>query len=408
MNRRSLTVALLSVLCATLAADWRQFRGTDSTGVANDAGVPSTLGKETNVAWKADLPGRGLSSPVIVGDRVFLTASGGQEQDRLFVLAFDAESGRQLWKRSFWGTGPTASHPKTCMAAPTPASDGTYLVALFATDDLVCLDLDGNVRWLRSLYQENPGATDGRGLASSPLIVGSTVVIHLENQNVSFAAAYDVATGAARWRTERPRELNWTSPIAVPGGKPGEKLALLQGSTRLSAVDPMTGKEVWGLDRKSHPIASSVVAGNVLLVPGEKDLTAFELQGGAPPKQLWESARLNPGTSSPLVVKDKVFCLRGPILVSGELKTGNVTGQLRLKGQFSSSPVASGQYVYCFSEDGQSFVVRPDDKDGVLVQPEGNSSAATGFEETVLCTPAIADGALFIRSDKHLWKLAKS
>src|SRR5436309_538471 len=87
-------------------------------------------------------------------------------------------AGQKLWQRTVWETGPTASHPKTCMAAPTPASDGKYLVALFATNDLICVDLDGNPQWIRSLHDEKPGASDGRGLASSPLIIGSTVIVH--------------------------------------------------------------------------------------------------------------------------------------------------------------------------------------------------------------------------------------
>src|SRR5262249_14594580 len=176
-------------------ADWRQFRGNNSDGLAPDE-VPRQFSADENVAWKAELPGRGPSSPIVVGDRVLVTAADGPRQDRLLVLAFDARSGRRLGQRTFWGTGPTACHPKTSMAAPTPASDGRRVVALFATNDLVCLGLDGNVLWLRSLYEEEPGATDGRGLASSPLLVGDTIVLHVENQNRPFAAGIDLKTGA--------------------------------------------------------------------------------------------------------------------------------------------------------------------------------------------------------------------
>ncbi len=297
MRHRLLVLVLLPL---ALGADWRQFRGTDSTGHAA-GGAPAEFGADKNVAWKAALPGRGLSSPIIVGGRVFVTASGGPKQDRLQVLALDAKSGKQLWQRSFWATGPTDSHPKTSMAAPTPVSDGQRVIALFATGDMAALDPDGNVLWLRSLYEENPGATDGRGLASSPLLVAGTVVVHVENQNTSFAAGIDPATGKNRWRVERPREPNWTSPIAIPGA--GDKpLVLLQGTSRLSALDPATGKEVWALSRSSDPIASSVLSGNVLYVPGEKGLAALELQGNATPKLLWEQARLNPVTASPVVL----------------------------------------------------------------------------------------------------------
>jgi outer membrane protein assembly factor BamB len=400
MNRR---LALLSpVLLVGLAggADWRQFRGTTATGTATGEAVPEQFDTRENVAWKAELPARGNSSPVIAGGRVFVTASSGPRQDRLHVLAFDAKTGRRLWQRSFWGTGPTDSHPKTCMATPTPASDGQRLVALFGTNDLVCLDPDGNLLWARALYQENEGATDGRGLASSPVIAGPTVVVHVETQNVSFAAGIDLRTGADRWRVDRPREITWSSPILLPA-KQGEELVLLQGSTRLTACEAATGREVWKVERASHPIASSVLAGNVLVVPGEDNLAAFQLQPGGRPRLLWESVKLNPSTASPVVVGDRVYCLKGGILASGDLKTGKVVHQLRLAGPFSSSPVAAGGLLYCFNEAGVAFVVQPGAAEDTLRK-------RCDLKETILATPALAGGALYVRSDKHLWKIARS
>jgi outer membrane protein assembly factor BamB len=395
MRYRLLPLVFLPLV---LGADWRQLRGTDSSGHAT-GGAPAELGADKNVAWKAVLAGRGPSSPIVVGGRVFVTASDGPRQDRLQVLAIDASSGKQLWRRSLWATGPTDSHPKTSMAAPTPASDGRRVVALFATGDLLALDPDGNVLWLRSLYAENPGATDGRGLASSPLLVSGIAVVHLESQNTSFAAGIDLATGKSCWRVERPREPCWTSPIALPGGA-GKPLVLLQGSTRLSALDPATGKEVWALKRGSDPIASSVLSGNRLYVPGEKGLAALELQGDAAPKLLWEQPRLNPVMASPVVLSGRIYCLRQSVLVAGDLKSGEIVGRVRLKGPFSASLVTAGGLLYCISEGGQAQVVRPDGKGGQVV-------ARGDLGETVLSTPAIVNGAIFLRGEKHLWKMAQ-
>ncbi len=402
MHRFLCAAGVTVILVNSLAADWTHFRGSDSTGVGTGDAVPLPFGPKQHRAWQVDLPGRGLSSPVLVGNRAFLTASSGQKQNRLHVLAYDAKTGKKLWQRTVWATGPTASHPKTCMAAPTPASDGKYLVALFASNDLICVDLDGNVKWIRSLHDENPGATDGRGLASSPLIIGSTVIVHCENQNASFAAGIDLVTGKNRWRQDRPRELNWSSPIAIPVKSRDHRLALLQGSNKLSACEPLTGKEVWKIERKWHPIASSVVAGTTLLVPGEEKLCAYELQADAsPPKLLWEQARLNPTTASPVVVDGKIYVLRGSILVVGELKTGEVLSQLRLRGNFSSSLVTAGGLLFCVNEDGIVYVVRHAKNDPVIVN-------RCPFEEAILCTPAATDGALFLRSDRHFWKIGKS
>jgi outer membrane protein assembly factor BamB len=404
MKRLLVPLALAAAGLPAAASDWRQFRGTDSTAVADEALTVQAVAADKGVAWKAELPDRGASSPVVAGGRVYLTASGGVRQDQLSVLAFDAKTGAKLWQRSFWATGPTNCHPKTCMAAPTPVSDGRHVVALFATGDLVALDAEGNVLWVRSLHEENPGATDGRGLASSPLLVGETVIVHMENQNTSFAAGVDLRTGANRWRVDRPKELCWTSPIALPGRQPGETLALLQGSTRLSAVDPMTGREVWKLDRPSAPIASSVLAGNVLYVPGSdeagsKGLAALELQPDGPPKQLWQNAKLMAEFASPVVIGNRVYCESNGILSAADIKTGEVVGKLRLKGPFSATPVAAGGLLYFINEEGLVQVVRPDDKEGKVIH-----SGSLG--ETILATPAVADGALYVRSDRHLWKFA--
>jgi outer membrane protein assembly factor BamB len=398
---KRISVLLLSLaFLGTAGADWRQFRGTTPAGVANGESAPRKFGPKENLAWRIDLPGRGVSGPVVVGDRVFVTASGGQRQSRLHVLAFDARSGRKLWQRNFWATGPTASHPKTAMAAPTPASDGKHLVALFATNDLACFDLDGNLLWLRSLHGENPGASDGRGLASSPVISGSTVIVHDENQNVSFACSIDLETGADRWKVDRPRELCWTSPILVPGKKPDEELVLLQGSTRLTAIEPRTGRTAWTIERDSDPIASSALAGNVLLVPGGKGLAAFRLQPGKSPKRLWESLKLTPSSmASPVVLGDRVYSFRGSILVNGDLKTGRLRGKLRLAGAFSSSPLVAGGLLYCCNEAGTAFIIQPDEKDGTVLH-------RCELKDIILGTPALAGGALYVRSDKHLWKFA--
>src|SRR5262249_16462044 len=154
-------ILVCGLVAIVAGSDWPGFRGPGGTGTIAGESVPQEVSAAKNVAWRADLPGRGLSSPIIIGNHVFLTASSGRRQDRLHVFAFTAKTGRQLWERSFWATGPTDSHPKNCMAAPTPVSNGRLVAALFGTGDLVCLDLDGNLQWFRSLYEENTGATDG-------------------------------------------------------------------------------------------------------------------------------------------------------------------------------------------------------------------------------------------------------
>ena len=236
------------------AADWRQFRGNDSNGAAADAAsapAPPTQWSPTeNVAWKAALPGRGTSSPIVVGGRAVVTCSGGARQDRLHVLAFDVATGRLLWERRLWATGRTICHPMTAVATPTPASDGRRLFCYFSSNDLVALDLDGNLLWMRALGLEHPQAGDDYALASSPLVVGDAVVVQSEGQGDSFAAAVDAASGATRWQITRPRGGSWSSPTLLHrSAAAGGDLLLLQSTSGLSAHDPATGRTVW---KSSH------------------------------------------------------------------------------------------------------------------------------------------------------------
>lgn len=387
---------------AAVAADWRQFRGPAGTAAADGPAPPAEVAPE-KAAWKVPLPGRGLSGPLVVGDRVFVTASSGQRQDRLHVLAFAAADGKTLWERTVFATGPTTCHPKTCMAAPTPVSDGKRVVALFGTDDLVCLDRDGNVLWVRCLHDEYPGTTDGRGLASSPVIAGNTLVLQFDTQNVSFAVGIDLETGVNRWRVDRPRDIVWATPTVLAGWAPGGgDQVLLQNGAKLTALDPATGKEAWHVERKCHPIATALCIGHIVYVPGaESGMAALRLRPDGTPEVVWESERVNAGTASPVAVGNRIYCLRGTNLVVGDLATGAEVGRVRLRGQaYGASPVTAGGMVYCMSEDGVVQVVKPAAKEPEIIGT-GN------LNETLLATPAVADGALYLRSDQHLWKFGK-
>jgi outer membrane protein assembly factor BamB len=234
------------------------------------------------------------------------------------------------------------------------------------------------------------------------LIVGKHVIVHVETQNTSFAVGIDLQTGKNEWRHDRPRQYCWTSPIALHGRAPGEPLVLLQGSTRLSALDPATGREVWGLDHASGPIASSVLAGDRLLVPGEKALRAFNVSvAGHAPKLLWEQARLDPETPSPIVRDGRVYAVRAAILVCGDLHTGKVLSQTRLHGPLAASPVVSGDLAILVSESGEVQIVRLTKMGATVVE-------RADLHDTILGTPAIADGAVYLRSDKHLWRFGNA
>jgi outer membrane protein assembly factor BamB len=390
----------LMCLAWLTGADWLQFRGRDTTGVAGDPGVPVTWNDNENVAWKADLPGRGLSGPIVVGDRVVLTASSGYRQDRLHVLCFDARSGKQLWERQFWATGRTMCHPKMCVATPTPASDGRRIFAFYSSNDVICLDLDGNLEWFRGLGHDYPNASNSLGMSSSPVVAGDTLVLQVENDSESFAIGLDAAEGTERWKIERPKLSNWTSPAVLRGKTPADDAVLLQSGKGLAAYDPARGTELWKFDQGSSTIPSTAVGEDLIFVPSGGVTALRPYAENKTPQIVWQQNRLAPGTPSPLVYQGQVFTVNNAGVVScADAATGKLQWQLRLKGPFTATPIAAGGHLYFINESGSAQVVKPG--------PERGEIAGTNeFGETILATPAIAGGALFVRSDGHLWKIA--
>ena len=201
--RPILAIAMLSGALAAPGGlrgdDWPEFHGPGGRGVAANAAIRTTWSETEGIAWKADLPGRSTSSPIVVGDLVVTTASSGAKQDRLHVIALDKATGTPRWERSFWATGRTLCHPTSAVAAGTPASDGKRIVALYSSCDLFCLDLEGRLLWQRNLAVEHPKSGNDVGMGSSPPIVGDAVVVQIDCQGDAFAAAIDLATGVDRW-----------------------------------------------------------------------------------------------------------------------------------------------------------------------------------------------------------------
>lgn len=405
MRRPCASILALMAVVGLAGADWPQFRGSDTSSVSADRNVPKSISE--HIAWSADLPGRGVSGPIVVNGKVILSASSGYQQDRLHVLCFDASSGKPLWERQFWATGRTLCHPKMCNATPTPASDGKRIFAFYSSNDVICLDLDGNLQWMRGLTLDYPNASNSLGMASSPVVVGETLIVPVENLSESFTAGLDVATGANRWKLDRPLLDNWTSPVVLAGQTRDDDLVVLQSGKGLVALRPYSGYEVWRYDEAASTIPSSAQAGGLLFVPS-KGLTALEPSAaGQPPKVLWQSNKLGPATASPLVIDGRVYNINGSgVLACANAKSAEILWQLRLqvplgektsRGVFTSTPVAADGHLYCFNEDGVAIVVQGGDM--------GQIVASHDFAETILATPAIADGALYIRSDKHLWKI---
>jgi outer membrane protein assembly factor BamB len=385
------------VLTPIRAGDWSQFRGPGGRGSADEADVPVQWTATENVRWKADLPGRGLSNPVIAGGRVYVTASSGYRQDRLHVLCFGEATGKKLWERQLWATGNTISHPKTCMAAPSPVTDGERVYALFATGDLACLDADGNLLWYRALTRDYHDITNQVGMAASPVLSRDVLIVPMENVGDSFIFGLDKLTGRNRWKDARARDINWVTPLLVQSG--GRDAVVIQSAKELTAYDPETGTRLWDFKGDGLSTIPSPVAGPDGVYVSGREFQRLRLPADSgPPQVVWKNNRLKTGYVTPLLYRDRLYTVNpANIFVCAEAATGKILWQerLNLEGDVSASPVAADGKIYVVNEKGTTIVVRVGDRPEVL--------ATNTLDETFLATPAIADGALFLRSDQHLY-----
>ncbi len=390
---------LLTLFAVTAAhADWLQFRGPNGSAVSTETKIPADTLK---VAWSADLPGRGLAAPIIVGDKVFVTCGSGPDQATLHVICFSAKDGHRLWERVMRATGRTMTQGKTGVAAATPCSDGKHVFALYSSNDLFCFDLDGNLVWLRGLTFDYSNASNSLGMAQSPVVVGDTLIVQSENDSESFAAGIDIATGINRWKIDRPKAANWSSALLWSGH--GAEAVALQSSKGISGVDARTGKELWNYADGASTIPSSAL-GSDAIYASSNGITALLPEAGAV-SQLWRNEKLRPGTASPIALGGNLYVVNNAgVLLKADTKTGTEDAKfkLRLKGPFSGSPVGIGSKLYIVSERGIFQAVDTSTAEGKVQEID---LAAPGTKELVMCTPAIANGAVYVRSDGKLWKV---
>jgi outer membrane protein assembly factor BamB len=394
--RTASSLAALGALAALAggSAPWPGFRGPGGSALSPEKDPPLKWSKSDGLRWKADLPGRGLSGPVVAGGRVFVTACSGYRQRRLHVLSFDEKTGRRLWERQFTATGSTACHSVSCMAAPTPAADDRAVYALFATGDLAALDHDGNLLWYRSLVGDRPGITNQIGMAASPALAGTVLLLPLENAGDSFAAGLDTATGKDRWTARRPRGINWVSPIVFP--HEGRTAALFQTETEATAYDARTGEVLWSYaDKGLSSIKSPSVGEGLIFLAADKVLAIRPRRDGNPHEEVWRAGDLSQGYASPIYYRGWVYYLTPVALVCMRASDGEEQWRQRVAGPFDASPVIAGGRLYAVNNRGRTTVVALGERPRVL--------ARNDLDDAIQATPALADRCLYFRSDKALY-----
>ncbi len=301
-----------------LAADWPAFRGPGARGVADGAGLPVEWDVATskNIRWASGIPGMGHSSPVVWGNRLFVTTAvapgrailelgdtGGikladaEGEHSWRLLGIDASDGRVVWEREVYrGASRTRRHVKSSQANATPATDGNTIVALFGSQGMAAFDLDGNEKWRKDLGTNDPGL-DGDtssqwGAASSPVLHGGRVFVQVDRHADSFLAPFDADTGAEIWRVARDERPVWSTPTLHLGGERSE--LIVRGGHYDRGYDPRDGSELWRFadDAEVKTTTAFVADGLILLTGGYRGrpMIALRLGGRGGPVR-WPSGR---------------------------------------------------------------------------------------------------------------------
>jgi outer membrane protein assembly factor BamB len=382
---------------AAPAATHNGFRGNNSNAVSSAKGIPTkwNLGTGENIAWKSDIPRPGYNSPIINGNRVFI--SGADEQARE-LYCYDLNTGKRLWTLMATDvSGSPAQMPKTTtdtgLAASTVATNGKQVCAIFASGDLICADMDGNRLWAKNL-----GIPENHyGYASSLLAYENLLIVQYDNSNTPRIIALDMATGFEQWSKARQEKITWSSPIiAYVNSKPQ---LVLMGNPAITAYNPANGEQYWRVEGLSGEVASSPcsAAGVVFGASEYASLIAVDAATG---EMLWKVNDYLPEVSSPVATKDNVYLATSyGVLACYDAKTGELKHSHELNTEFYSSPVITEGKLYLFSNSGELYIYSANSDFKLL------SSFATG--QKTFATPAFTDGRIVVRTADGLYCVAE-
>ena len=437
---------LLAIAAAALVAlpgsaspraddNWPQWRGPNGAGIGGAAEYPDTWSATEHVAWKTEIPGRGHSSPIVWGDRIFLTTSIQGEQipgrtapdhlgfdlkpgylhpdsvgvdyaHTLKVLAVDTKSGAIVWDRTVY-SGPMYDnrHSSNTYASATVVTDGEMVYASFESEGFYAFSVTGEQKWQVSF---GGMAKAGLGPGTSPILFENLVILQadLEMGAGSSIVALERRTGKEVWRTPRSNRRSWATPLLITAGGRSELVA--SGAEAVVAYDPRTGKELWRTDgTRSHPIPSFVAGhGLVYATAGSSSKVGFAIRPGPAgevdgTRVAWRHNRGTAYVTSPILYGDYLYLVSDAgIMTCLEAKTGALVyegGRVPVPATFRSSPVAFGDKILITSEDGDTFVIRAGPKHEVL--------RTNSIGEPVWSSIALANGRVYLRGAKHLFAI---
>lgn len=442
MRRLFTTAAVIAALASvTSAENWPQWRGPGGLGVSSEAKLPTEWAPDKNVVWKTELPGSGHSSPVIWGERIFLTSviegdvvagakavqhtMGGKEfvhpdsvaADRKHtfkVFAVDAKSGKVVWEHTAY-EGPVydARHRRSSFASPTAATDGTMVFAYFGPEGLYAYDMAGKPLWNVAEKFRHMGL----GVGTSPVLFQNLVIVQRDEDEgeQSVIVAYDKATGKQAWSTKRPVQVSWGTPVILQAGGPstssgrsgqGRAELVTNGSEFVIAYDPATGKELWRTKGvQSNAIHTPLVGKGLVFVtagfPAKRVLAIRPGDVAEDTRIAWEYAKGTGYVVSNILYGDYLYLLTDNGIVTCLDAT---TGEIRYEGgrppkpaRFFGSPVAFAGFIAMTSEEGDTYMVK--------AGPVHEITRTNAVGEAVWSSPAIANGRIYIRGAKHLFAI---
>lgn len=356
---------LIAFLSLSHAQDWTSFRGDGTSRYTKPTQLPVEWNDAKNLAWSIDLPGYGQSSPVIWGDKVFMTSADGKEKERLIVAAFDLESGEPLWQGTFPASVKIGATDMVSRGAPTPIVDENFVYAFFESGDLIALNHDGERKWQRSLTEEYGVYEGGHGLGSSLASTKETLILLADHQGVSYLLSIDKKTGENVWKVDRESRISWTSPIVL-----GDWIWITSNGI-VETRQTSDGSQIWAVEGiEGNTVASASISPDQQMVvigcsaPGQSQ--AISRQG----KELWRAEKVTSSFGSPLVYDGcAYFVSRAGALRCTDLTDGSLLWETRLSESCWASPISAGGLLYFFCKDGTTFVLKPNrEKPEIIAQ----------------------------------------
>ncbi|HEY4310179.1 MAG TPA: PQQ-binding-like beta-propeller repeat protein [Pirellulales bacterium] len=392
-------VISLGIVATATGEDWPQFRGPDGQGHSNERGLPIEWSETQNVAWKQPIEGLGWSSPTIVAGQIWLTTAN-TEQGTLQAVRLDAKSGQEIsYFEVFRKDDLGPIHNKNSHASPTPIIEGDRVYVHFGAHGTACLSTAGEVLW----RNEDLKYDHRHGPAGSPVIFGELLIISCDGTDKQFVVALDKKTGQTRWQTDRTGRMAYSTPLVID--VEGQKQLVSPGGDQVVSYAPDTGKEIWRFRYDGYSVVPRPVFGHGLVfvssaydspvlyairLPGTGDITETAAA--------WSMRRGAPNNPSPVLVGDELYIVSDlGIATCVDAETGEQHWQTRLGGGFSASLLEAEGNIYFTNEEGLTTVMAADKSSKKL--------ATNQVEGRTLASLATTDGAIFLRTDKALYRI---